>query len=371
MKYLSILGICLLATGCIENKSSTSNSPQNIIETGYLRCTPSVDACNGALSCADQAGNTQCIEAEADACSGEVTCACEGQWICGDRPCADVENGFECLQEVNSTDVCEPADCGEAIDGAVLCDDGSATEATCERGADGVCAWAVSDCPDAPPQCQVADCGEPIAGGTICEDGTPPAVTCERAEDGLCAWVVEECDAQTMHTVNCEAGSCGRQPMADIVCENGLPPEQRCSANEENVCEWQILECQDEQRDVAHSLTLDACPPVEMTTVPFRLNSAELEGDTLYVGVEYGGGCGEHDFTACPSDFQESVPLQMRLGLYHETQGDFCEAIVSEMIAIDVSWIRRQHLAQYGEANGRVSVTIDGPQEDQTVLYEF
>ena len=165
----------------------------------------------------------------------------------------------------------------------------------------------------------MADCGEPIAGGTLCDDGQPPAVTCELNDGGSCEWVVAEC-------VN-------------------LP--------------------------VDRELTIGSCTPVEGANDPYEIRSVEVQGDILYVGVEYSGGCGEHEFTVCPSDFRESIPLQMTVSLLHDSNGDTCEAIFSEFIAIDMTWIKEQHQAQYSGTEREVSVTIQGPNGGEGFLYSF
>ena len=323
MKYFPLLVVAAWLTGCIEDRQSGGPNTQGIIETGYLTCGPAADGCDGALTCADDAGNTACVEAEAETCSGRTACACEGAWVCGERDCLNTENGFECLAPQANQEACRIEDCDGRYGVGLQC---------------------------------------PEPGQSRTRRG------CERTPGGWCEWIYSQCVEDVV--VNCESQECGPQPAINIVCDNGRSPDARCDANEQNECEWTILECAD-RRPVDRDLTLNPCEPVELPNDPYAIRSAELEGDTLFVGVEYSGGCSEHDFVACPSDFREAVPLQMVLNLSHDSQGDTCEAIRSEVIAIDIAHIRRQHLAQYGEANGRVSVTVQGPEGEQTVLYEF
>ena len=98
MKYLSLVTACLCLSACLDDSGTNGPGIQIIIETGYLRCTPAVDGCEGALTCADDMGNSGCVDAPADACTGEATCECEGGWLCGERLCTDVAGGFECQE---------------------------------------------------------------------------------------------------------------------------------------------------------------------------------------------------------------------------------------------------------------------------------
>ena len=72
---------------------------------GPVRCIPDENgACDGLLTCLPQ-GNLSCAEPEDGQCSGEARCACEGQWVCGDRPCVDLERGgFECQDNEQPND---------------------------------------------------------------------------------------------------------------------------------------------------------------------------------------------------------------------------------------------------------------------------
>ena len=63
--------------------------------------------------------------------------------------------------------------------------------------------------------------------------------------------------------------------------------------------------------------------------------------------------------------------MQVTVGLYHESNGDACEAALSELIAIDITWLREQYENQYGEDSGDVSITVRGPNGDEEVLYSF
>ncbi len=71
-----------------------------------------------------------------------------------------------------------------------------------------------------------------------------------------------------------------------------------------------------------------------------RIASARIEGTTLLVEVEHGGGCAEHEYAlywngACG----ESYPLSCGVRLVHDAHGDMCRAMLSRKLRFDVSAI--------------------------------
>jgi hypothetical protein len=78
-------------------------------------------------------------------------------------------------------------------------------------------------------------------------------------------------------------------------------------------------------------------PPI----APFDTESIEIEGDTLFVDVSYGGGCADHEFVAEWSGlFLESFPVQTGIQLYKRPVFDPCDAIVEETLRFDLRQIR-------------------------------
>ena len=163
MKYIQLLIIPFLLMGCIEDTSSGDaggiSNPRTIIETGYLRCGPNPDRCDAELSCETSEGEQVCVTAEENECSGQATCDCEGQWVCGERPCVDIEGGFECRGEVAEMNPdggladqeeqrpeCQPDECGPALPVVNYCGDGSVREQRCRRNDEGICSWLMDDC---------------------------------------------------------------------------------------------------------------------------------------------------------------------------------------------------------------------------------
>ena len=70
----------------------------------------------------------------------------------------------------------------------------------------------------------------------------------------------------------------------------------------------------------------------------YELESATVEGDTLSIGVSHSGGCANHEWELCwDGEVMESAPVQIRLPLGHNANGDSCEAIETDNIQSDIS----------------------------------
>ena len=68
------------------------------------------------------------------------------------------------------------------------------------------------------------------------------------------------------------------------------------------------------------------------------IDGAELSGGTLYLQLQHGGGCAEHEYRLCPSDrILESDPAQWDLFVVHDAHGDECEAEISATFSVDES----------------------------------
>jgi hypothetical protein len=84
-------------------------------------------------------------------------------------------------------------------------------------------------------------------------------------------------------------------------------------------------------------------PPVPAwEQASFEFISAEVEGDSLRVVVQYGGGCGDHQFSLVESGpAMKSLPPKQPIALVHETTGDPCRALIEETRMLDLSSFRR------------------------------
>ena len=104
---------------------------------------------------------------------------------------------------------------------------------------------------------------------------------------------------------------------------------------------------------------------------PFVLNAATITGDTLTVNVSYGGGCRTHHLTLVASEgFLESYPVQLRVFLAHDGNGDLCRAWLREEYDFDLTPIKRQYQHAYRVEAGTIILLLEDAPEPGLV-YEF
>ena len=240
---IALTGLVALG-GCKDD----GNDPQTIRETGYLSCAPDEDACPGALRCEDDRGRSECVGPEdADNDCMELSCACLGDFICGDRGCYHAEGFVYCGQEEwdgcrglecgSSCNVCDPDDdgcnqpgtptsCdadGECVTGSVVC------EGDYDACADRECGEACAPCDPADPECAVPDqetrCN---ADGACVEGDIACAPAWEPCADKVCGDVCSPCDPEDpecpmadVETLCTDRGECveGDVLCSEMVCE--------------------------------------------------------------------------------------------------------------------------------------------------------
>ena len=75
--------------------------------------------------------------------------------------------------------------------------------------------------------------------------------------------------------------------------------------------------------------TVIAASPEASGTDEYVINAATIEDDTLHINVSYTGGCETHAFTLVAEPmFLESFPVQLRVSIAHNANGDTCEASI-------------------------------------------
>ena len=71
---------------------------------------------------------------------------------------------------------------------------------------------------------------------------------------------------------------------------------------------------------------------------PFELVEATVEGDALNVLLMFGGGCAEHEFTLVESaPMVRSMPPKRLLTIQHNGHGDQCRALIQEERTFDLT----------------------------------
>lgn len=95
------------------------------------------------------------------------------------------------------------------------------------------------------------------------------------------------------------------------------------------------------------------------------IEGASIEGDLLTLDVAYGGGCRTHQFRLYGSNgFMESYPVQARVILSHNANGDHCEALIRHDIVFDLSPLKQSYQRGYQD-DGPVLLRITGPGTDE------
>jgi Fe-S cluster biogenesis protein NfuA len=70
---------------------------------------------------------------------------------------------------------------------------------------------------------------------------------------------------------------------------------------------------------------------------PFTVQDMQVKGDTLYVQVQYSGGCKSHEFKMITTgQFYKSLPPQLPLYLTHVGNGDNCRSLRSEKLKFNL-----------------------------------
>ncbi|PSQ98542.1 MAG: hypothetical protein BRD48_06860 [Bacteroidetes bacterium QS_9_68_14] len=121
-------------------------------------------------------------------------------------------------------------------------------------------------------------------------------------------------------------------------------------------------------REVVGTDTLsDSRPDRPIVTV------GTLRTDTLTLRVQYGGGCEDHEFQLVADDaFMESNPVQAGVQLFHDGNGDTCEALLTETVRFNLEPLREQYEEMYGSGSGIMLLSFDLEKEKRLrVRYEF
>jgi hypothetical protein len=89
--------------------------------------------------------------------------------------------------------------------------------------------------------------------------------------------------------------------------------------------------------------------------------SSEIVGDRLHLRVQHAGGCARHDFALIHSGvFMESLPVQTRLQLAHDANGDNCRALLTRDLSFDLAPLKAAYQQAYG-SRGPLIVHLIAP----------
>jgi hypothetical protein len=92
-----------------------------------------------------------------------------------------------------------------------------------------------------------------------------------------------------------------------------------------------------------------------------QIQAARIDGDTLRLTVQYGGGCRQHVFRlVAASVFLESLPVQSLLVLGHDAKGDPCRALVRPDLAFSLAPLAEAYRRSYRTQTGTIDVRLQG-----------
>lgn len=115
----------------------------------------------------------------------------------------------------------------------------------------------------------------------------------------------------------------------------------------------------------------DAAAGVTTRGDPFQVvGEPRIDGDTLFITVQFGGGCARHEFRLLGGRiFLESEPVQAPLVLHHDANGDNCRALLTRDLRFDLTPLKEAWQRSYGARAGRMRVTLPALRLD--LLYAF
>lgn len=94
---------------------------------------------------------------------------------------------------------------------------------------------------------------------------------------------------------------------------------------------------------------------------PFQLRGARIDGDSLRVTIQTGGGCARHVFRLGVSQhFLESQPVQVRAALGHDAAGDRCRALLGGELAASLRPLAEAYRLAYRTPGGTIDIRLDG-----------
>lgn len=104
----------------------------------------------------------------------------------------------------------------------------------------------------------------------------------------------------------------------------------------------------------------------------WALDSARIEGDTLWLRIRHGGGCERHRYALVAwNGWLESNPVQAGVLLAHDARDDACDALLSPVLRFDLAPLREAYLRDYGGAHGTVILRISDPSHPAMTLRQL
>lgn len=71
---------------------------------------------------------------------------------------------------------------------------------------------------------------------------------------------------------------------------------------------------------------------------PIEITAVRVEGNTMFIDMNYSGGCEDHTFEVIGSEMiSKSLPPIRSVQLIHTAKGDQCKKLVEETLIVDIS----------------------------------
>lgn len=94
---------------------------------------------------------------------------------------------------------------------------------------------------------------------------------------------------------------------------------------------------------------------------PVTISEAVIRNDSLQLSVSFGGGCRDHTFLLLSDGaWMESYPVQVRVQLSHNANGDNCKALLNRVLRFDLTPLKVAYNASYQSTTGTMHLNIRG-----------
>lgn len=114
--------------------------------------------------------------------------------------------------------------------------------------------------------------------------------------------------------------------------------------------------------EVGEQVTLQSALPASLGGDAYQIvGTPSVANDSLQVTVQYAGGCKRHEFSLHASRvFMESHPVQSRVVLHHDANGDTCRALLTRELQFDLTPLRDAWRAGYQQRHGTIILRLRG-----------
>lgn len=101
-------------------------------------------------------------------------------------------------------------------------------------------------------------------------------------------------------------------------------------------------------------------------TDPLNIDSLYVQGNKLFIYVNYSGGCREHQFKVIGSPVvMKSLPPKRSIQLVHDNEDDACESIVNRVLEVDL-----KNLAFDPQPGSTIVLMLQGWEEGISYTFE-